>query len=997
MAVYVNKDGNLQTVAIGIKDIVTLIDNKVPVKITSTEKSNYDSASLKAHEHGNKNILDKFSYNTSTNQLIYDGTPVTALTRSQIEDIIHDEVPIILSSDDKINYDDAVNKKHEHKNKDFLDSLSYDSLNNRIMYNDVGIVGAGLLRPEVEAVIDEKVHIKLTEEEKEGYDLAYKCLHTHDNHEILDKFGYNEKVGLTYDGKSLDGVTYDDVVQIINEEVPVKLTEDQENYYNDSASKAHEHDNLYVLEGLGYDEENETLLYNGKKATGGFSQKEIETIIDNKVPVKLSSSEKTRYETAYSERPTKEEREQLKEAYTNTHTHDNREIIDKFSYDTDNNLLLYDGAEIIGVASEEAIGKVVDEKVPVKLTTSDKSNYDSAVRKTHIHSNGNVLEKFTYDNESDSLYFNGTLIGGIAGGSNMTVKDVEKLIKEKVPIILSTEEYDDFNQAVDLSHSHANKSVLDLLSCEGKEVKFNGETIFTLSNAATSITEPDLEGVANASVTVSDQKLILTWTDPDNLTLNGKTATWKGTKVIMKAGSYPKSITDGTIVVDNQTKNKYQTNGFVVSSLNNDTTYYFKFFTYSDTENVSTNVVRLNGTPYRPPEYKVMTVVIDDLDSDPEKALTYADDAIGMTPGADEWDNTLIFKDIRPCVLRDGEVLYYLNKNDYTKREDGTDADITTLGNDVMIEIPKLGYRLTHTNNVTKVSVTNNPNGEEDGFCYYAHTYAEIGDSDVIYVGAYPSYFDITEKKFYSSSDKVLDNTQYNSELSGYLYNQKIFDTYIQRREGYSSLNFWIFTLLQCLYLIKYKNRDVHTAIGAGFNTKSTDNNVIGKVTTGLTNLDGMYYGGQTDEKGSKFLGIENLWGSPFSTYISNITTFNNGTYANRISVLGIKNIIKSFTIAGSLTSGFIKTVVGTNEHGFNPLTTLTVSGGSTSTYYCSYASGAGSSSSRYNFYIQSFKGNSQSYLTSTLFTFKGSSGTAINDCINFYLAYYPLSKTTTE
>lgn len=847
MAVYVNKDGNLQTVAIGIKDIVTLIDNKVPVKITSTEKSNYDSASLKAHEHGNKNILDKFSYNTSTNQLIYDGTPVTALTRSQIEDIIHDEVPIILSSDDKINYDDAVNKKHEHKNKDFLDSLSYDSLNNRIMYNDVGIVGAGLLRPEVEAVIDEKVPIKLTEEEKEGYDLAYKCLHTHDNHEILDKFGYNEKVGLTYDGKSLDGVTYDDVVQIINEEVPVKLTEDQENYYNDSASKAHEHDNLYVLEGLGYDEENETLLYNGKKATGGFSQKEIETIIDN-----------------------------------------------------------------------------------------------------------------------------------------------------KVPIILSTEEYDDFNQAVDLSHSHANKSVLDLLSCEGKEVKFNGETIFTLSNAATSITEPDLEGVANASVTVSDQKLILTWTDPDNLTLNGKTATWKGTKVIMKAGSYPKSITDGTIVVDNQTKNKYQTNGFVVSSLNNDTTYYFKFFTYSDTENVSTNVVRLNGTPYRPPEYKVMTVVIDDLDSDPEKALTYADDAIGMTPGADEWDNTLIFKDIRPCVLRDGEVLYYLDKNDYTKREDGADADITTLGNDVMIEIPKLGYRLTHTNNVTKVSVTNNPNGEEDGFCYYAHTYAEIGDSDVIYVGAYPSYFDVTEKKFYSSSDKVLDNTQYNSELSGYLYNQKIFDTYIQRREGYSSLNFWIFTLLQCLYLIKYKNRDVHTAIGAGFNTKSTDNNVIGKVTTGLTNSDGMYYGGQTDEKGSKFLGIENLWGSPFSTYISNITTFNNDEYANRTSVLGVKNIIKKFTIGGSLTSGFIKTVVGTNEHGFNPLTTLTYSGGSTSTYYCSYTEGI-SGADNYNFYIQSFKGNSQSYLTSTLFTFKGSSGTAINDCINFYLAYYPLSKTTTE
>lgn len=790
MAVYVNKDGNLQTVAIGIKDIVTLIDNKVPVKITSTEKSNYDSASLKAHEHGNKNILDKFSYNTSTNQLIYDGTPVTALTRSQIEDIIHDEVPIILSSDDKINYDDAVNKKHEHKNKDFLDSLSYDSLNNRIMYNDVGIVGAGLLRPEVEAVIDEKVPIKLTEEEKEGYGLAYKCLHTHDNHEILDKFGYNEKVGLTYDGKSLDGVTYDDVVQIINEEVPVKLTEDQENYYNDSASKAHEHDNLYVLEGLGYDEENETLLYNGKKATGGFSQKEIETIIDN-----------------------------------------------------------------------------------------------------------------------------------------------------KVPIILSTEEYDDFNQAVDLSHSHANKSVLDLLSCEGKEVKFNGETIFTLSNAATSITEPDLEGVANASVTVSDQKLILTWTDPDNLTLNGKTATWKGTKVIMKAGSYPKSITDGTIVVDNQTKNKYQTNGFVISSLNNDTTYYFKFFTYSDTENVSTNVVRLNGTPYRPPEYKVMTVVIDDLDSDPEKALTYADDAIGMTPGADEWDNTLIFKDIRPCVLRDGEVLYYLDKNDYTKREDGSDADITTLGNDVMIEIPKLGYRLTHTNNVTKVSVTNNPDGEEDGFCYYAHTVfdssltanssreTDLVVNEKIYVGAYIGT--VNDSRLYSSSDKKITLAQ--------IVNIQ------NRNENFGLFTYYQYLLLQCLYLIKYKDRNSRKIFTKLLSDVANTNNII----TGKTNSMGMY---NSDENiGNKFLGFENLF---------DVRTLLAGYYYSYYSdYYGygyLYNLNMTHMYTGTsfsrcyLKPGYLTIPVGNNANGFQPISTSSI-GGSDTTYYCAYIDMGTSSKNAYN------------------------------------------------
>lgn len=939
MAVYVNKNGNLETVAIGIKDIVTLIDNKVPVKITSEEKNNYDSASLKAHEHGNKNILDKFSYNSSTEQLCYNGNPITALSRSQIVDIIRDEVPIILTDDDKVAYDDAVKKKHEHKNKDFLDSLSYDALNNRIMYNNTGIVGAGLLRPEVEEVIDEKVPVKITEEEKEGYDTAYHYSHEHNNYEVIDKFGYRDDIGLTYNGKSLDGVTRDDVVMIINEEVPVKLTEDLKEYYDNAALKAHEHKNLEVLDAISYDEDSQNLLYNGKKATGGFSQKEIEAMIDNKVPIKITSTEKERYNTAYSDRLTDERKEQLAQAYTNTHTHDNKDVIDKFSYDTTNQLLLYDGAEIIGVASEEAIGKVVDEKVPVKLTTSDKSNYDSAVRKTHTHSNGSVLEKFTYDNESDSLYFNGTLIGGIAGGSNTTVKDVEKLIKEKVPIILSTEEYDDFNQAVDLSHSHTNKSVLDLLSCEGKEVKFNGETIFTLSNAATSITEPDLEGVANVSVTVSDQKLILTWTDPDNLTLNGKTTTWKGTKVIMKAGSYPKSITDGTIVVDNQTKNKYQTNGFVVSSLNNDTTYYFKFFTYSDTENVSTNVVRLNGTPYRPPEYKVMTVVIDDLDSDPEKALTYADDAIGMTPGADEWDNTLIFKDIRPCVLKDGEVLYYLDKNDYTKREDGSDADITTLGNDVMIEIPKLGYRLTHVGNVTKVSVTNNPDGEEDGFCYYAHTVfdssltanssreTDLVVNEKIYVGAYIGT--VNDSRLYSSSNKKITLAQ--------IVNIQ------NRNENFGLFTYYQYLLLQCLYLIKYKDRNSRKIFTKLLSDVANTNNII----TGKTNSMGMY--NSNENIGNKFLGFENLFdvrtllAGYYYSYYSNYYGYGYLYNPNMTHMYTGTSFSRCY-----LKPGYLTIPVGNNANGFQPISTSSI-GGSDTTYYCAYIDMGTSSKNAYN------------------------------------------------
>lgn len=924
MAVYISKNGGLETVAIGIKDIVTLIDNKVPIKITSKEKNGYDSASLKAHEHGNKNILDKFSYNSSTEQLCYNGNPITALSRSQVVDIIRDEVPIILTDDDKVAYDDAAKKKHEHKNKDFLDKLSYDALNNRIMYDNTGIIGAGLLRPEVEEVIDEKVPVKITEEEKEEYDTAYHYSHNHNNYDVIDKFGYSDDIGLTYDGRSLDGVTRDDVVMIINEEIPIKLTEDLKEYYDSASLKAHEHKNLDVLDGISYDEDSQNLLYKGKKATGGFSQKEIEAMIDTKVPVKITSAEK----------------EQLAQAYTNTHTHDNKDIIDKFSYDTDNQLLLYDGAEIIGVASEEAISKVVDEKIPVKITESEKTNYDSAVRKTHTHSNSDVLEKFTYDNEKDALYFNNTLIGGINGGSNMTIKDVENLIKEKIPIILTNEEYDDFNQAVTLSHSHTNKSVLDLISCEGKDVKFNGETIFTLSNAATSIAEPDLESVTDTVLTVGDQKIILNWGDPEDITLNGETATWKGTKVVMKAGSYPKNINDGTIIVDNQTRDKYKTNGFVISSLNNDTTYYFKLFPYSTTENVSTNVTRLSGTPYRPPEYKVMTVTIDDLDSDPEKALVYADDAVGMTPGADEWDTTLIFKDIRPCVLKDGEVLYYLDKNDYTKREDGSDADITTLGNDVMIEIPKLGYRLTHVGNVTKVSVTNNPNAEEDGFCYYAHTVldssltanssteADLVVNENIYIGAYIGT--VADSRLYSSSDKKIIQAQIANIRN--------------RNEKFGLFTYYQYLLLQCLYLIKYKDRNSRKI----FTNLLSDVANINNMTTGKTNSMGMY---NSDENiGNKFLGFENLF---------DVTTLLAGYYysyynTNSYGYGRLYNPNMTHMYAGNpfsncyLKSGYLTIPVGDNANGFQPINT-SLMGGSSTTYYCDVINTATSSGTAYN------------------------------------------------
>lgn len=90
-------------------------------------------------------------------------------------------------------------------------------------------------------------------------------------------------------------------------------------------------------------------------------------------------------------------------------------------------------------------------------------------------------------------------------------------------------------------------------------------------------------------------KVIISWSDPADKVVTDKnngeviTAKWSNTKVVMKTGSYPTNVQDGTLVVDNTERDKYKENGYEVTGLNNNTTYYFRFFVYSDLDAVNDN------------------------------------------------------------------------------------------------------------------------------------------------------------------------------------------------------------------------------------------------------------------------------------------------------------------------------------------------------------------------------------------------------------------------
>lgn len=247
--------------------------------------------------------------------------------------------------------------------------------------------------------------------------------------------------------------------------------------------------------------------------------------------------------------------------------------------------------------------------------------------------------------------------------------------------------------------------------------------------------------------------------------------------------------------------------------------------------------------------FKVFGINIDLTNSDPATAVTYTDDAVGMTAGSSAWDSEVIFKDIKPCVLLNGVVQYYLNPSNFAQKADGSAADITSgSAGDVMIEIPKTGFKISTSGNTLSIKITDNPNATADGFRYYAHTRSTEGDRDKLYIGAYLGY--TTSSKLRSLSGKTPTASQ---TIGTFRTQAKANGT------GYDLISFYPLTLLQCLFLIKYKNRNSQTALGRGY----VDASAVSA--TGTTNANGMYYGSTSGTTHVKFAGIEDFWGNLYS------------------------------------------------------------------------------------------------------------------------------------
>lgn len=254
----------------------------------------------------------------------------------------------------------------------------------------------------------------------------------------------------------------------------------------------------------------------------------------------------------------------------------------------------------------------------------------------------------------------------------------------------------------------------------------------------------------------------------------------------------------------------------------------------------------------------IFSALIDFSKSNPESMVTYTDDAAGMEKKFSAWRGQEIFKNLGLCVLKDGKKLYDLDDNNTAKKKDGTAADITTLGNDVMLELPeRLGYMIEWQNSgktLLKVSVTNEPDNE--AYNYDAFSLDAYNDCDKIYIGAYKGH--CTGNKAYSSSGKAVTVSQ----------TIDAFRTWCRARgTGYQQRTYGSVKLMQCLYIISHGTLNSQAAVGTGYIASSH----TAGVNTGGTNTYGFdseviktsnpsYMTDQNHQV--KCLGLEDFWGN---------------------------------------------------------------------------------------------------------------------------------------
>lgn len=356
--------------------------------------------------------------------------------------------------------------------------------------------------------------------------------------------------------------------------------------------------------------------------------------------------------------------------------------------------------------------------------------------------------------------------------------------------------------------------------------------------------------------------------------------------------------------------------------------------------------------PVPPPAPLVYAYHVDPSISSPSNAVTYLEDAVGMTPakmGAStfsygDWADAFFLP--KPCVLKfDGTVDYYLDPDDYSKKADGTSAtiDISNTTGNVMLEFPKIWIKRVPGSASGERTVYISDTQVDSDYKCFSNINANNEEIDHFYIHAYNGTID-SNTKMRSLSGITLTSTNApaqtaTQEVSAATSNNPSGSDYVM---WYTDVWTDMCLIYDLLYLMG-KSLDLQGTYGQGISSGSQT--AKESYVTGSLNNRGLFYGDISDTSTAvKVLGIENFWALRYNRIAGLIKDSSNNikvkmTYgtADGSTTTGYNETgsgYLTFTTISSNLTGYVTKMTANNVMGYIPSAT----GGSDTTYYCDTA-----------------------------------------------------------
>lgn len=367
----------------------------------------------------------------------------------------------------------------------------------------------------------------------------------------------------------------------------------------------------------------------------------------------------------------------------------------------------------------------------------------------------------------------------------------------------------------------------------------------------------------------------LKWLEPDDTIIDGQLVCVVDKVIIVrKKDSVPASPTDGDVVITVERENygNYENVWFVDTDISPEVgdVYYYKAFPYNNNGVYSDSVLNEVHGDYR--NYTLYGFSIDQSESDPASMVEYLEDcdnadynpahtvfaSSGSFDSFDygDWKDVWFMKNCRPCMLKyDGTVDYYLNPNDYTKKENGEDSDVTNSSyeGNVMVEFPKVYIKIdVASDDKVNIYITNKK--INDSYHCYAHIDSSGNEVDKIYLPAYGGC--VVDDKLRSISGKGrAQKITIASCISKARANDPE-DTAIYDIESFSDRQ--LIVLLLVLISKTINHRDAFGNGNIYYNSGSTYDCVL---KTGTLDKKGLFYAGTSSKSQIKLFGMEALYG----------------------------------------------------------------------------------------------------------------------------------------